>query len=94
MKFEWDERKNQANRRKHGVDFRQAIYAFSDPFALNLPDEEHSALEDRWVLLGAAAPNRLVVVVHTDRSSGRIRIISARKATRREHATYESRLQR
>jgi uncharacterized DUF497 family protein len=69
-------------------------YAFSDPFALNLPDDDHSEVEDRWVLLGMASPNRLVVVVHTDRAAGKIRIISARRATRAERVTYEARLQR
>ena len=92
MRFEWDEAKNRANARKHGIAFEQAVYAFSDPFALNTPDDEHSSAEDRWVLLGMAGPNKLLVVVHTDRKMGRIRIISARKATRRERAVYASRL--
>lgn len=52
MRFEWDERKNQKNIAKHGIDFRQAIYVFSDPFALSIPDDEHSEDEERWVLLG------------------------------------------
>jgi uncharacterized DUF497 family protein len=51
-------------------------------------------VEDRWVLLGMASPNSLVVVVHTDRAAGKIRIVSARRATRAERATYEARLQR
>jgi hypothetical protein len=94
MRFEWDERKNRANIRKHGVDFEQAAYAFSDPFALNMPDDEHSESEDRWVLLGMVGPDNLLVVVHTERTAGTIRIISARRATRRERGSYESRLQR
>jgi len=92
MKFEWDPRKNDANIRKHGIDFRDAVYAFADPFALNLPDDEH-ADEERWILLGMISPNRVLVVVHTDRSGDGIRIISARRATRSERTTYESRLQ-
>ena len=52
MKFEWDEHKNKINIRKHGIDFREAAYVFSDPFALNLPDIENSNDEERWLLLG------------------------------------------
>jgi uncharacterized protein len=52
MKFEWDENKNQINIRKHGIDFHDDAYVFSDPFALNLPDDEHSEMEERWLLLG------------------------------------------
>lgn len=94
MQFEWDERKNLANIRKHGIDFREAAYAFSDPFALNLPDDEHSETEGRWALLGMAPTNMLLVVVHTDRAFGKIRIISARRATRGERTIYEARLRR
>ena len=48
MNFEWDENKNQANIKKHGVDFRDACYVFADQFALNMPDDEHSDDEERW----------------------------------------------
>ena len=52
MKFEWDENKNQLNIRKHGINFHDAAYVFSDPFALNALDNEHSETEERWLLLG------------------------------------------
>lgn len=52
MKFTWDENKNQLNIRKHGIDFSDAAYVFADPFALSIPDDEHSETEDRWLLLG------------------------------------------
>ncbi len=52
MKFEWDENKNQINIRKHGVDFCPAVYVFADPYALSIPDDEHSENEKRWLLLG------------------------------------------
>jgi len=94
MRFEWDERKNRANLCKHGVDFRDAVYAFADPYALDIPDEEHSEDEERWVLLGRGADANLLVVVHTDRRHGAIRLISARLATRKERAVYEKRLRR
>ena len=94
MRFEWDESKNRANMRKHGVDFRDAAYAFADPYALNIPDDEHSEAEERWVLLGMDASQRLLLVVHTDRSQNTIRLISARAATRQERAAYQARLQR
>ncbi|MGJ0516076.1 MAG: BrnT family toxin [Methylomicrobium sp.] len=88
MKFEWDEAKNQANIRKHGIDFRQAAYVFSDPFALSVPDDELSENEERWLLLGKSLSEQILLVVHTIRHDDAIRIISARKATHNEKATY------
>jgi uncharacterized protein len=92
MKFEWDEHKNKSNIHKHGVDFRDAAYVFSDPFALNLPDIEHSEDEERWLLLGKNLNENLLLVVHTFRTGDAIRIISARKATATEKKTYMKRL--
>jgi uncharacterized DUF497 family protein len=94
MKFEWDENKNQLNIRKHGINFRDAAYVFSDPFALNIPDDEHSNNEERWLLLGQNLNNQLLLVVHTFRCGEVIRIISARKATANEKATYLKRLRK
>lgn len=91
MKFEWDENKNQSNIRKHGVDFRQAVYVFADPFALSMPDDEHSDDEERWLLLGKNLNEQVLLVVHTFRYENVIRIISARKATQNEKATYTRR---
>lgn len=91
MKFEWDESKNQSNIRKHGVDFRQAVYVFADPFALSIPDDEHSEDEERWLLLGKNLNEQILLVVHTFRYDEVIRIISARKATQNEKATYTRR---
>lgn len=88
MKFEWDENKNQLNIRKHGIDFYDAAYVFSDPSALSIPDDEHSETEDRWLLLGKNLNERLLLVVHTFRYDDVVRIISARKATVSENATY------
>lgn len=88
MRFEWDEAKNQANIRKHGIDFREAAYVFSDPHALSIPDDEHSDDEERWVLLGRNRNEKILLVVHTFRQGDSIRLISARKATPAEQATY------
>jgi len=94
MKFEWDENKNQANIKKHGIDFSQAIYVFSDPFALNIPDDEHSETEERWILLGKSLQMCVLLIVHTYREGDSIRIISARKSTKNEQRIYEKRVQK
>jgi uncharacterized protein len=86
--FEWDEEKSWENLRKHGVSFEEASTIFGDPLSVTIDDPEHSIREHRWMTLGHSAKRRLLVVVHTDRG-GRIRIISARVATRHERETYE-----
>lgn len=88
MKFEWDENKNRANIRKHGVDFREAVYVFSDPDALSIPDDEHSEEEERWALLGKNLTDKTLLVIHTYCQDDLIRIISARKATPTEQSAY------
>jgi uncharacterized DUF497 family protein len=88
MRFEWDETKNQANIRKHGVNFRDAAYVFSDPYALNIPDDEHSEDEERWIILGRDLNQKILLVVHTPRGADSIRLISARNATPAEKSTY------
>ncbi len=92
MKFTWDENKNQLNIRKHGIDFSDAAYVFADPFALSIPDDEHSETEERWLLLGKNLNEQMLLVVHTFRYDDVVRIISARKATATETATYMKRL--
>ncbi len=92
LTFEWDAAKAAANRRKHGVSFQEAVTVFSDERGLLIDDPDHSAGEDRFVLLGLSAALRTLVVVHCYREAeDTIRIISARKATRPERATYEAR---
>ena len=86
--FEWDSAKDEANRKKHGVSFQEAISAFMDPLSLTIPDPDHSVDEERFVLLGANRRGLLLVVSHTDKDD-HIRIISARKADRRERREYE-----
>lgn len=86
--FEWDERKARDNLRKHGVSFEEASTVFADPLSSTIADEEHSAMEERSVIIGESNRLRLLVVVFTDRDE-RIRIISARLPTRRERRDYE-----
>ena len=91
MNFEWDENKNRANIKKHGVGFHDACYVFADRFALNMPDDEHSDNEERWLLLGASPNGKILLVVHTERIGDIIRIISARCATKNEQNIYNNR---
>ena len=92
LRFEWDERKNDSNRRKHGVSFEDAETAFGDENALYLADPDHSGEEERYLLLGLSASVRVLVVAHVYRSRDSIiRIISARLANRRERAQYVQR---
>lgn len=88
LKFEWDSRKAQINKRKHGITFEQASTIFGDPLSLTIPDPAHSIGEDRFVTIGASVNGKLIVVVHVDYDDI-IRIISARNATRNEKRQYE-----
>lgn len=88
MVFEWDPEKSDVNITKHGVTFQEASTAFGDPFSLTIPDPDHSTDEQRFLLLGRSAQNRLLVVSFTDRDPN-TRIISARKATTNERRKYE-----
>lgn len=88
LEFEWDPHKAAANLGKHGVAFEEAVTAFADPHSITIPDPDHSMGEDRFVLIGRSAVQRLLVVVHLERGE-RIRLISARLAARRERRSYE-----
>jgi uncharacterized DUF497 family protein len=88
LTFEWDPRKARSNFAKHGVGFEEASTIFGDPLSLTIPDPEHSKTEERFVTIGSAFTGKLLVVVHTDRGDN-IRIISARRASRRERKSYE-----
>ena len=89
LKFEWDETKNRANLRKHGVSFAEAQSVFFDENAVEFYDDGHSGLEDRFLLLGLSARLRILLVCHCLRGGGSaVRIISARKATRNERELY------
>jgi uncharacterized DUF497 family protein len=86
--FEWDPAKAAANLKKHGVSFEEAVTVFADPLSLNMPDPSHSVDEQRFLLLGLSGRGRLLVVAFGERGE-RTRIITARKATRRERHDYE-----
>jgi len=87
--FSWDEDKEIANEKKHGVSFREAASVFKDPNILIKRDDDHSYEEDRFIIIGLSEKPRLLVVCHCYRESDTvIRIISARKATLRESAEY------
>ena len=86
--FEWDRRKAESNRRKHGVSFTEAVTAFGDPLSLNMADPAHSLAEQRFIVLGMSDRFRLLVVSYAERPP-RTRIISARLATRGERKQYE-----
>lgn len=89
QRFEWDERKNSANQKKHRVSFEEARTAFLDENARVAPDPDHSQDEDRFILLGLSIRLRVVVVCHCYRANDDvIRIISARKATAAERNDY------
>jgi len=86
--YEWDSGKAKENLRKHRVSFEEAATVFLDPLALTFPDPDHSEEEDREITIGVTARHRVVFVSHRQRGD-RIRIISARKATRKERKQYE-----
>jgi uncharacterized DUF497 family protein len=93
--FEWDPRKAKLNYRKHKVSFERAAEVFLDRFMLSLFDEEHSQAEERWVTIGKDRIGIPLVVVHTfrdvDGENSSIRIISARRATKKEVKKYSTR---
>ena len=89
INFEWNPNKAATNESKHGVTFAEAATVFADPLSLTIFDPNHSKAEDRFLLLGQSTFGNLIVVSHTDRSDT-IRIISARKANRKERLQYES----
>ena len=87
--FEWDPRKAAANARKHGIEFSEAIAVFDDPLAKIFPDSWHSENEPREIIIGHLDDRRLCLVVFTEISEDRLRIISARLATPKEQRDYE-----
>ena len=86
--FEWDPNKAKENLEIHGVSFDEAGTAFRDTLSLTIYDPVHSEVEDRFVLLGNSYKDRLLVVVHTARGDN-IRLISARRASKKERKQYE-----
>lgn len=88
MEFEWNPDKAIINIEKHGISFQEASTVFDDPLSVTFPDPSHSIRENRCIIIGVSGFGQLLVVAHTDREEN-IRIISARKATRKERRFYE-----
>ena len=84
----WDEGKHGSNRAEHEISFHEAAAVFTDPLAAVIDDPDHSFDEQRFLVVGESDAGRLLVVAYTERG-GRIRIISARRATPRERRSYE-----
>ncbi len=93
MRFEWDRKKADQNREKHGVSFDEVVTVFYDPLAATVADPDHSIKEERSITIGFSARGRLMVVSHTERE-GAVRIISARRATARERERHEAQAKR
>ena len=88
MEFEWDTGKAARNLKDHKITFEEAATVFGDPLSLTLPDPDHSNDESRFITVGNSIDGKLLLVSHTDRDE-KIRIISAREATKRERKFYE-----
>ena len=88
MEFEWNPGNAKLNLEKHGISFQEATTVFNDPLSVTFPDPDHSIGENRYVIIGVSKFGQLLVVSHTDRGE-KVRIISARKATRQERRFYE-----
>lgn len=88
LRFEWDEKKNRANRKRHGVSFEEAQTVFLDDNALLIDDPHHSVDEVRFLLLGLSSALRVLVVCHCVRESGNVIRIISRKADRPERSAY------
>ena len=88
MEYEWDQNKAIANLQKHRVSFSEAATVFGDPLSITFPDPDHSIYESRFITIGLSTGDKIIILSHTDRGDN-IRIISARKATRKEQRFYE-----
>jgi len=88
MKFEWDLKKAEKNKRKHEISFQEGGSIFGDSLAITFADPDRSEDEDRFITFGLSAQKRLLAVAHTDRGN-KIRIISVRRMTRKERKIYE-----
>lgn len=92
--FDWDPVKARSNAAKHGVTFDEAMGVLDDPLALSVPDRTAPTGEERWITIGLAGAAGLVLIVHTymdlDADTAAVRIVSARRPTRKERSQYEN----
>lgn len=90
IKFSWDENKNYANKKKHGLSFEEAKEVFGDENAILFDDPDHSFEEDRFLIIGAIKSTKICIVSHCYRDDDNvIRLISAREATKNEKRMYQ-----
>lgn len=89
ISFEWDDHKNQINIKKHQISFAEAMSVFYDDYAIVFDDPDHSIEEDRFLIIGKTIKEKTCIVSYCIRKRDVIRIISARKATKREREYYE-----
>ena len=89
MEFEWDPKKATKNEKKHSISFSEATTVLSDPLELTISDPDHSSGEFRFLSIGKSKLENLLVVSYTESQHNKIRIISAKKATRQEQRHYE-----
>ena len=87
LRFEWDPGKAARNIKRHGISFDEAATIFDDPMFTTVIDQEHSSDEERYITIGLSSGGRLLIIAHTDRE-GQVRIISVRKATKKEERFY------
>ena len=92
MRFEWDDNKNRKNFFKHSIWFEEAQTVWADPSSSEFYDPEHSETEDRFIRVGISTSARLLLIVFCERDQDTIRIISARKATKKEKKQHEKRI--
>ena len=89
LRFEWDPNKNEINKRKHGLSFETAKEVFYDECAILFDDPDHSVDEERFLIIGSLKSEQICIVSHCYRDNeNRIRIISARRATKKEQRIY------
>lgn len=88
LEFEWDPEKADLNMRKHSIAFHEAATVFADTLSITFPDPDHAIGEERGITVGMSQTGNVLIVSHADRGD-KIRIISARKTTRRERKYYE-----
>ena len=86
--FEWDDKKAETNLRKHNISFEEASTVFGDDLSITIEDPLHSQNENRYILIGQSIHSRTLVVIHLEKTDA-IRIISARRATKKEKRFYE-----
>jgi len=92
IKFEWDEKKNEINKKKHGLSFEEAKEVFGDEDAILFDAPDHPLEEDRFLIIGAIKSTKICIVSHCYRDNDNvIRLISARNATKNEKIIYEER---